>query len=214
MTISWFQICSALWATLLLLLTRVAAARMPGTGAISGIVSDPANHGVANLHETAPQSRSVATMVIGSGRSLEALAPEVPNATSIGDEDSGNSVIGIANSVIGIANSVIGIALGSERRALDRAVEKISPLTGDSRFRFPAVFLTLTNASQGGNPNTRLGLWRSKPAGTSEFYVRPNHRPDQRRAKLSAPSNRSASSEPAVLNTGLMVAYAVTLDRN
>jgi Carboxypeptidase regulatory-like domain/TonB dependent receptor/TonB-dependent Receptor Plug Domain len=70
-------------------------------------------------------------------------APQAPNATSLADQDFGNSGVGFLR--------------GPGQHNFDMAVERIIPLTESHSLRFRTEFFNLTNTPQFGNPNTRLG---------------------------------------------------------
>ncbi|HKR26785.1 MAG TPA: carboxypeptidase-like regulatory domain-containing protein [Acidobacteriaceae bacterium] len=70
-------------------------------------------------------------------------APEVPNGTSLADQDFGNSGVGFLR--------------GPGQHNVDMAVERIIPLTESHSVRFRTEFFNLTNTPQFGNPNTTLG---------------------------------------------------------
>jgi hypothetical protein len=83
----------------------------------------------------------------GSGRYLNASAfmraPEVPNGTSIADEDFGNSGVGIVR--------------GPGQHNLDLAIERSFPVKESHTFLFRTEFFNITNTPQFGNPNASLG---------------------------------------------------------
>jgi Carboxypeptidase regulatory-like domain/TonB dependent receptor/TonB-dependent Receptor Plug Domain len=83
----------------------------------------------------------------GGGRYLNAnafmRAPEVPNGTSIADEDFGNSGVGIVR--------------GPGQHNLDLAIERSFPVKERQSFLFRTEFFNLTNTPQFGNPNAGLG---------------------------------------------------------
>lgn len=70
-------------------------------------------------------------------------APEVPNGTSLADQDFGNSGVGFVR--------------GPGQHSFDMAVERIIPLKESHSLRFRTEFFNLTNTPQFGNPNTSLG---------------------------------------------------------
>ena len=70
-------------------------------------------------------------------------APEVPNGTSLADQDFGNSGVGFLR--------------GPGQHSFDMAVERIIPLKESNSLRFRSEFFNLTNTPQFGNPNTSLG---------------------------------------------------------
>ena len=70
-------------------------------------------------------------------------APEVPNGTSIADEDFGNSGVGLVR--------------GPGQHSLDLAVERSFPIKEAMSLLFRAELFNLTNTPQFGNPNTSLG---------------------------------------------------------
>ncbi|MEA2263533.1 MAG: hypothetical protein QOJ51_6358, partial [Acidobacteriaceae bacterium] len=98
-----------------------------------------------------PQTRgSLFSRVVGAdggGRYLNAgafmRAPEVPNGTSIADEDFGNSGVGIVR--------------GPGQHNLDLAIERSFLVKESHTFLFRTEFFNLTNTPQFGNPNTSLG---------------------------------------------------------
>jgi hypothetical protein len=98
-----------------------------------------------------PQTRgSLFSRVVGAdgaGRYLNASAfmraPEVPNGTSIADEDFGNSGVGIVR--------------GPGQHNLDLAIERSFPVKESQSFVFRTEFFNLTNTPQFGAPNTSLG---------------------------------------------------------
>jgi hypothetical protein len=83
----------------------------------------------------------------GSGRYLGAnaftRAPEVPNGTSIADQDFGNSGVGIVR--------------GPGQHSLDFSIGRTFPVKESQSLLFRAEFFNLTNTPQFGNPNTSLG---------------------------------------------------------
>jgi hypothetical protein len=83
----------------------------------------------------------------GGGRYLNASAftraPEVPNGTSIADEDFGNSGVGIVR--------------GPGQHNLDLAIERSFPVRESHSVLFRTEFFNTTNTPQFGNPNTSLG---------------------------------------------------------
>jgi hypothetical protein len=70
-------------------------------------------------------------------------APEAPNGTSPGDQNFGNSGVGIVR--------------GPGQHNLDMAVERVFPITESSSFRFRAEAFNLTNTPQFANPSNFLG---------------------------------------------------------
>ena len=70
-------------------------------------------------------------------------APEVPNGTSLADQDFGNSGVGFLR--------------GPGQHSFDMAVERIIPVKESNSLRFRTEFFNLTNTPQFGNPNTSLG---------------------------------------------------------
>lgn len=70
-------------------------------------------------------------------------APEVPNGTSLADQDFGNSGAGFLR--------------GPGQHNLDMAFERVIPVKESHWLRFRAEFFNLTNTPQFGNPNTTLG---------------------------------------------------------
>jgi hypothetical protein len=70
-------------------------------------------------------------------------APEVPNGTSLADQDFGDSGVGFLR--------------GPGQHNVDMAVERIIPVTESHSVRFRTEFFNLTNTPQFGNPNTTLG---------------------------------------------------------
>jgi hypothetical protein len=83
----------------------------------------------------------------GGGRYLNASAfmraPEVPNGTSIADEDFGNSGVGIVR--------------GPGQHNLDLAIERSFPVKESQSVLFRTEFFNLTNTPQFANPNSGLG---------------------------------------------------------
>jgi len=70
-------------------------------------------------------------------------APEVPNGTSLADQDFGNSGVGFLR--------------GPGQHNFDMAVERIIPISESHSLRFRTEFFNLTNTPQFGNPNTTVG---------------------------------------------------------
>jgi hypothetical protein len=70
-------------------------------------------------------------------------APEAPNGTSLGDQDFGNSGVGIVR--------------GPGQHNIDLALERVFPVTERSSVRFRAEFFNLTNTPQFANPSSSLG---------------------------------------------------------
>jgi hypothetical protein len=70
-------------------------------------------------------------------------APVAPYATSLADQDFGNSGVGIVR--------------GPGQHNIDFAVERVIPVRESSSFRFRTEFFNLTNTPQFGNPDPYLG---------------------------------------------------------
>jgi hypothetical protein len=70
-------------------------------------------------------------------------APEVPNGTSLADQDFGNSGVGFLR--------------GPGQHNIDMAVERVFPVGESRSLRFRTEFFNLTNTPQFGNPNPTLG---------------------------------------------------------
>ena len=121
----------------------------------------------------------------GGGRYLNASAfmraPEVPNGTSIADEDFGNSGVGIVR--------------GPGQHNLDLAIERSFPVKESHSFLFRTEFFNPTNTPQFGTPNTGLGYGDPLlPAVAS-----PRVWSDQQRAGRSASADHPVRSEVPVL---------------
>ena len=91
---------------------------------------------------------SLFSRVVGSGRYLNGAAftpaPEAPNGSGPGDQDFGNSGVGIVR--------------GPGQHNLDMAIERVFPVKAGSNFRLRAEVFNLTNTPQFGNPNTTVGF--------------------------------------------------------
>jgi Carboxypeptidase regulatory-like domain/TonB dependent receptor len=96
---------------------------------------------------------SLFSRVVGAGRYLNGAAfepaPEVPNGTSLADQDFGNSGVGIVR--------------GPGQHNMDMAVERVFPVWRESSLRFRAEVFNLTNTPQFGNPNTGVGFAVPQP---------------------------------------------------
>jgi hypothetical protein len=95
--------------------------------------SSPSTHG------------SLYSRVIGSYLDSAAFtrAPEAPNGTGPGDQDFGNSSVGIVR--------------GPGQHNVDFAIERLFPVKEGSSFRFRAEAFNLTNTPQFANPSNFLG---------------------------------------------------------
>jgi hypothetical protein len=85
-------------------------------------------------------------------------APEAPNGVSLGDQDFGNSGVGIVR--------------GPGQHNVDFAVERIFPVKEGSSFRFRAEAFNLTNTPQFANPSNFLGYGdptAENPAASASF---------------------------------------------
>lgn len=114
-------------------------------GSVYGLLGGSAR---AQLSGRNPSTHgSLFSRVVGGGRYLDAAAftraPEVPNGTSLADQDFGNSGVGIVR--------------GPGQHNLDMAVERLFPVTEASNLRFRAEFFNLTNTPQFSNPGINLG---------------------------------------------------------
>lgn len=107
---------------------EVRAEKVPGV--------NPSTHG------------SLFSRVVGTGRYLNGAAftpaPQAPNAGGPGDQDFGNSGVGIVR--------------GPGQHNLDLALERIFPIKAESTFRLRAEIFNVTNTPQFGNPDTNVGF--------------------------------------------------------
>lgn len=116
-------------------------------GSVYGLLGGQVRAQLSPGHGSLYTKGSMFSRVTGSGRYLDAnaftRAPEVPNGTSLADQDFGNSGVGIVR--------------GPGQHNLDLAVERVFPVWHETSFRFRTEFFNVTNSPQFGNPNTGLG---------------------------------------------------------